>query len=104
MIQLGWQNWIGMVKKEALKLDEANFPKFEKGKYKNPTIKDLLGEDPVKKVPQNEFELIQAGLTMRKKMADLCKSIAGRLGKSVDAEGLRTLERQIEQLSTLFQE
>ncbi|HEY9765927.1 MAG TPA: hypothetical protein V6C82_06160, partial [Chroococcales cyanobacterium] len=89
---------------EAMKLDGSDFGKFEKGKYKKPTIKDLLGEAPVKKAPQNEFELIEAGLNMRKKMADICKSVAARLGKSVDAEGLAILERQIETLSALFQE
>lgn len=78
--------------------------KFEKGKYKKPSLEDLFGETMKKKEPKSEIERIEAGLTLRKKMADLCKAMSNRLGKSLDQEALDAMEKQIRQLGEMFEE
>lgn len=79
--------------------------KFEKGKFKPKGIEDLFGEKIEKKAaPKSEIERIEAGLQLRKKMADLCRSMATRLGKSLDAEGMHLMETQIKQLGEMFED
>lgn len=79
-----------------------DFLKFKKGQYKTPSLQDLLGKVE-EKVDKNEYELIEEGLSQRRKMAELCKSIARRLEKHAEARDLQALDGQIRQLNTMFE-
>lgn len=83
-------------------MDESNdFLKFKKGEFKAKSLEDLLGKTPEKET-KNEYELIEEGLNLRRKMADLCKAMARRLEKHAEARDLRALEAQIDELNEMF--
>lgn len=78
-----------------------DFLKFKKGEFKAKSLEELLGKTPEKET-KNEYELIEEGLNLRRKMADLCKAIARRLEKHAEARDLRALEAQIGELNEMF--
>ncbi|HEY9898387.1 MAG TPA: hypothetical protein V6D00_04330 [Pantanalinema sp.] len=83
-------------------MDESrDFLKFKKGEFKAKSLEELLGKPPEKQT-KNEYELIEEGLNLRRKMAELCKAIARRLEKHAEARDLRALEAQIEELNEMF--
>lgn len=77
------------------------FLKFKKGEFKAKSLEELLGATPEKET-KNEYELIEEGLNLRRKMAELCKAMARRLEKHADARDLRALEAQLDELNEMF--
>lgn len=85
-------------------MDDSNdFLKFKKGEFRAKTMEELLGKAP-ERATMNEYERIEAGLNLRRKMAELCRSIARRLEKHAEARDLRALEAQLDELNGMFAE
>lgn len=85
-------------------MDEpSDFIQFKKGEFKTKSLEDLLGKEPAK-AAKNEYERIEEGLNLRRKMADVCKAIARRLEKHAEARDIRALEAQIRQLNAMFEQ
>ena len=78
-----------------------DFLKFKKGEFRAKSLEELLGKTPEKE-SKNEYELIEEGLNLRRKMAELCKSMARRLEKHAEARDLRALQTQIDDLNEMF--
>lgn len=81
--------------------DSRDFLKFKKGEFKAKSLEELLGKTPEKET-KNEYELIEEGLNLRRKMAESCRSLARRLEKHAEARDLRALEAQIDELNEMF--
>lgn len=75
-----------------------DFMTFKKGEFRTKSLEELLGDKPVKQ-SKSEFELIEEGLNLRRRMAELCRSIARRLEKHSEARDLAALDAQIRQLN-----
>lgn len=83
-------------------MDEHNdLLKFKKGEFRAKSLEELLGKTPEKET-KNEYELIEEGLNLRRKMAERCKAMARRLEKHAEARDLHALQAQLDDLNEMF--
>lgn len=82
--------------------EKNDFLDFKKGAFKPKSLEDLLGKTEVKE-HKNEYERIEECLNHRRKMAELCDSLARRLRKHAEARDLPAIEGQVRHLNEMLE-